>query len=161
MEEMYVCVLARYFINYFGVKCISESIIFAMQSPTPLLDIDLEWNLTDFATVGKYTYWIWRRLLIPFASQTLIGSPHISYGRKALDTALTELHGFYRTSAIVWWSKDWNDWRSMATIYNEEKQWPQVELGETMSVFTFIRTSVGTLIKVLYFSFVCFVIWCI
>jgi hypothetical protein len=70
----------------------------------PLLDIDLEWDLPDFA---------------------IIGSPRFSYGRKALDSALIQLHGFYRTSAVVWRCQDWGDWKSMATIYSQEKQWPQ------------------------------------
>lgn len=55
-----------------------------------------------------------------------IGSPHFPYGRKALDTALVQLYGFYRTSKVVWICQDHKDWESMATLYQQEKQWPQV-----------------------------------
>jgi hypothetical protein len=70
----------------------------------PLLDIDLEWDLPDFATIG---------------------SPHFPYGRKVIDAALDKLYGIYRTSAVVWICQDWEDWDSMATVYTKGEQWPQ------------------------------------
>ena len=54
------------------------------------------------------------------------GSPHFPYGRRALDAALDQLYGIYRTSAVVWTCQDWEDWDSMATVYKREEQWPQV-----------------------------------
>lgn len=56
------------------------------------------------------------------------GSPNFPYGRKALDAALIQLYRFYRTSAVVWMCQDWEDWESMATVYRQEEQWPQVDM---------------------------------
>lgn len=53
-------------------------------------------------------------------------SPHAPYGRKALNAALYHLHGFYRSSMMLWACQDWRDWESMANIYDAENQWPQV-----------------------------------
>lgn len=54
------------------------------------------------------------------------GSPHIPYGREALDSALDNLHGFYRTSVLLWQCQDWKDWETMARIHDTENQWAQV-----------------------------------
>ena len=54
------------------------------------------------------------------------GSPHIPYGREALESALDNLHGFYRTSVLLWQCQDWKDWESVARIYDTENQWAQV-----------------------------------
>lgn len=61
-----------------------------------------------------------------FISPHAAGDPHAPYSREALDAALHHLHGFYRTSVLLWQCQDWRDWESMARIYDMEKQWAQV-----------------------------------
>lgn len=65
-----------------------------------------------------------------------LGSPNLPYGRKALDAALVQLYRFYRTSAVVWRCQDWEDWESMATVFRQEEQWPQVDMYASSSTYT-------------------------
>ena len=37
---------------------------------------------------------------------SFLDSPHTPYGHKALDGALEHLHGFYRTSLVLWQCQD-------------------------------------------------------
>lgn len=63
-----------------------------------------------------------------------LGSPNLTYGRKALDGALIQLYRFYRTSAVLWRCQDWEDWESMATVFRQEEQWPQVDMYASASI---------------------------
>ena len=78
-----------------------------------------------------YTY-VCMLLFIPFL---ILGSPNLPYGRKALDAALVQLYRFYRTSAVVWRCQDWEDWESMATVFRQEEQWPQVNMYASVSMY--------------------------
>ena len=53
------------------------------------------------------------------------GSPHTPYGHQALDSALDHLYGFYRSGALLWKCRDWEDWGSMAKILDLERQWAE------------------------------------
>ena len=55
------------------------------------------------------------------------------YGREALNEALELLHGFYRSSVVLWRSQDCGDWSSMAKLYDIEQQWNQVSTGKTFT----------------------------
>ena len=76
------------------------------------------------------------------------GSPHIPYGRRALDAALDQLYGIYRTSAVVWICQDWEDWNSMATVYKKEEQWPQV-FNFLHSLYPSLPPSISFLVQAL------------
>ena len=57
------------------------------------------------------------------------GPPHTPYGPEALTAALEQLHGFYRSSVVLWRCQDWGDWRSAAKVHDIEQQWVQVSWG--------------------------------
>ncbi|XP_064397834.1 uncharacterized protein LOC135344542 isoform X2 [Halichondria panicea] len=76
----------------------------ATSSDLPVLELDLGWELPDFSAIG---------------------SPNSHYGRLSLNSALDALHGFFRMSALLWQCQDWQDWESLAKLYDIEHQWPQ------------------------------------
>jgi hypothetical protein len=67
-----------------------------------LLHIDLDWKLPDFSSIGDL------------------------YGRGALTQALHSLYGYYRTTHILSYCNQNEDWPSIIEICIKEKQWQQV-----------------------------------
>ena len=130
-----------------------------MQSPDPaelpVLELDLGWELPDFAAIGEYnTLYVHTYIMCNAHTHTVIvyvllflslnpsryilpslpsllsnsssDSPHTPYGHKALNSALQHLHGFYRTSLVLWQCQDWQDWNGMTVIADIEGHWAEV-----------------------------------
>ena len=76
-----------------------------------------------FSTPPPHTHTLTLHILTLHTLHT--GSPHTHYGRHSLDAAINVLHGFYRTSALLWQCEDWKDWESLTKLYDIEHQWAQ------------------------------------